>query len=177
MVMLVYRPALTRTQKVFLVLNLWEFSLDGFASPFIISTSFIYERSYNLPCSLTSGGWTDEIGDTMEEIHHTQCQRQVPSSHQVGCHHGDQGHIGAVKVTVENSEGHEEQERPQQWHKEAAEAFHHHREDVTYQTVGLQTPKGAQRALSKRKPLTLVHFTFKDQPRRSNEERLVLPVR
>lgn len=94
----------------------------------------------------------------MEEIHHTQCQRQVPSSHQVGCHHGDQGHIGAVKVTVENSEGHEEQERPQQWHKEAAEAFHHHREDVTYQTVGLQTPKGAQRALTKRKPLTLVHW-------------------
>lgn len=89
----------------------------------------------------------------MEEIHHTQSRRQVPSSHQVGCHHGDQGHIGAVKVTVENGKGHEEQERPQQRHKEAAEAFHHHREDVTYQTVGLQTPKG------KRKALTLVQFT------------------
>lgn len=94
---------------------------------------------------LTSGGWTDEIGNAMEEIHHAQCQRQVLSSHQVRCHHGDQGYIGPVKVTVENSEGHEEQEGLQQWHKEAAEAFHHHREDVTCQTVGLQTPKGAQR--------------------------------
>lgn len=95
-------------------------------------------------CSLTSSWWTDEKGDAVQEIHHGQCQRQVPSSHQVGGHHGDQGHIGTVKVTIENSEGHKEHEGLQQWHKEAAEAFHHHREGVAYQAVGLQIPKGAQ---------------------------------
>lgn len=117
---------------------------------------------------LTSSWWTDEIGDAMEEIDHTQCRGQVLASHQVGCHHGDQGHIGTVKVTVQNSEGHKERESLQQCHKEAAEAFHHHREDVTSQTVGLQTPAKAQRKCYQRRIwlhcyILIIRFVFKSR--------------
>lgn len=56
--------------------------------------------------SLTSDGWADQIGDGVEEEDHAQRQGQRRSSNHIRCHHGDQGHIGAVKVTIEHSEGH-----------------------------------------------------------------------
>lgn len=77
----------------------------------------------------------------MEEVDHAQCRGQVLSSHQVWRHHGDQCHICAIEVTIEDSEGHEEWEGPKQRRKEAAETLHRHREDVTSQTVRLQTPE------------------------------------
>lgn len=77
----------------------------------------------------------------MEEVDHAQCRGQVLSSHQVWRHHGDQRHICAIEVTIEDSEGHEEREGPKQRHEEAAETLHRHGEDVTSQTVRLQTPE------------------------------------
>lgn len=90
---------------------------------------------------LTSDWRADEVGDSVEEVDHAQRRGQVRSSHQVWRHHWDQRHVGAVKITVEDGEGHEEREGPKQRREEAAETLHPHREDVTRQTVRLQTPE------------------------------------
>lgn len=58
-------------------------------------------------CFLTSDWGADEVGDGVEEVDHAQRRGQVLRSHQVRRHHGDQRNIGAVKVTIEDGEGHE----------------------------------------------------------------------
>lgn len=83
----------------------------------------------------------------MQEVDHTQRQRQVFGPHNVRCHHGDQSYVGAIKVTVEDGEGEEEPEGPKQWRKDAAQTFHRHREDVAGQAVRLQTPAHRGRPL------------------------------
>lgn len=90
---------------------------------------------------LTSDGRADEIGDGVEEVDHAQRRGQVRSSHYVRCHHGDQSNVGAIEVSVEDGEGHEQREGAKQRHEEAAETLHRHRDDVTGQTVRLQTPE------------------------------------
>ncbi len=91
---------------------------------------------------LTSNWWADKVGDGMEEVDHTQRRGQVLSSHQVWRHHGDQCHVSAVKVPVEDGEGHKERKGQEQRREEAAETIHRHRNDVTQQTVRLQTSEG-----------------------------------
>lgn len=129
---------------------LWLFLLTWFHTKFSHKSFFhsVSNKSFTESvtlimrgCFLTSDWGADEVGDGVEEVDHAQCRGQVLRSHQVRRHHGDQRHIGAIEVTVEDGEGQEEREGLEQWHEEAAETLHRHGEDVTRQSVRLQTPE------------------------------------
>ncbi|KAF3853009.1 hypothetical protein F7725_013697 [Dissostichus mawsoni] len=54
-------------------------------------------------------------------------RKNVRRSDHVRDHHRDQSHVGAVEVSVENSEGNEKLEGSQQRDEEAAETLHRYR--------------------------------------------------
>ena len=94
--------------------------------------------------TLTANWWADQVGDSMNEVDHTQGRGQVGGAHDIGRHHWDECYVRSIKVPIEHSQWDQEGEGVKGGDEHTAEAFHAYRQHVAEHAILLQTPTGEE---------------------------------